>query len=259
MLAALAGFCALMGLVVGSFLNVVIYRVPAHLSIVRPRSACPNCKAPIKDRDNIPVISWLLLRGRCRACGTPISARYPLVEATTALLFAGLALRFGKSAALPAYMVLIAGLFALAMIDFDCRLLPKRIVYPLLAMVGALLVVASAVTGHWRALGVAAICSVAWFAVFFLINLASARLLGFGDVRLAIVLGLGLGWLGVTEVLIGFFAANVFGLVIAVVLIAMKRAQRDSAIPYGVFLALGTAFAIYAGPALHLHLRLRGG
>jgi len=258
MLGVLAGFCALMGLAIGSFLNVVIYRVPRKMSVVSPRSACPNCKTPIADRDNVPVVSWLLLKGRCRTCGNPISPRYPLVEASTSVLFAGMALRFGYSWALPAYLVLIAGLFALAMIDLDVRLLPKRIVYPLLAMVAALLVAADATTDHWRSLWIAAICSVAWFALFFLINLASAKLLGFGDVRLALVLGLGLGWLGVSEVIIGFFAANLFGAAVGIALIAARKAQRDTPIPYGVFLALGAAFAIYFGPALHLHLRLRG-
>jgi leader peptidase (prepilin peptidase)/N-methyltransferase len=255
MLGLLIFFCTLVGLAIGSFLNVVIYRVPHGLSIVTPRSACPNCKTPIEDRDNVPVVSWLVLRGRCRACGAPISRRYPLVEATTGLLFAGLAWCFGWDWALPAYLAMVAGLFALAMIDFDCRLLPKKVVYPLLALVGGLLAFASAMTGDWRALGIGAICAVAWFALFFAINLASPKAMGFGDVRLSLVLGLGLGWLGVSEVVVGFFAANLLGAVVGVVLIATKRATRKTAVPYGVFLALGAAVAIFTSPFLQLHLR----
>jgi leader peptidase (prepilin peptidase)/N-methyltransferase len=255
MLALLAGMCALLGLAVGSFLNVVIYRVPRKESIVSPRSACPQCHTPISNRDNIPVVSWLLLRGRCRTCGKPISARYPIVEATTALLFAGMALRFGYNAALPAYLVLIAGLLALACIDLDCRLLPRRIVYPLLGLVAPLLLAASIATRHWHPLVVAVACSAAWFLVFFAINFASERLLGFGDVRLALVLGLGLGWLGVPVVLVGFFAANLLGAVVGIYLVARKLATRETQVPYGVFLAAGAALAVYIEPIANIRFR----
>jgi len=257
MLAFLAVLCGLLGLAVGSFLNVVIYRVPRKMSIVRPRSACPRCGTQISDRDNVPVVSWLVLRGKCRTCGEPISVRYPIVEATTGVLFFTLALRFGYSAALPAYLVLVAGLFALACIDLDMRLLPRSIVYPLLGIVAVLLLIASAATGHWRAMAVAALCSVGWFVVFWLINFASPRMLGYGDVRLALVLGLGLGWLGVWIAVIGFFLAAFVGAVVGGALIAVHKAGRESQIPFGVFLAIGAAIAIYAAPLIHI--RLRGG
>ena len=110
----LVASCALLRLAVGSFLNVVIYRVPRSESIVAPRSACPDCETPIAGRDNIPVISWLVLRGRCRSCGLRISPRYPIVEAATAALFVGVAIRFGAHPALPAYLAMVAGLVALA-------------------------------------------------------------------------------------------------------------------------------------------------
>lgn len=250
MLALLIGICALFGLAVGSFLNVVIYRVPRNESIVSPRSKCPTCAAPILERDNIPVLSWLLLRGRCRSCGSPISARYPLVELAGAALFAGTAARMGYDWELPAFLALFAGLFALSYIDVEQMILPKRIVYPTLILVAGLLLMASAITGDWRALLVAAICAAAWFVLFFAMNLASPRLLGFGDVRLAPVLGLALGWLGWRYAVLGFFSANVIGLIVGVFLITTKRMRRDQQIPYGVFLALGTAFAVYAGPEL---------
>jgi leader peptidase (prepilin peptidase)/N-methyltransferase len=246
-LGALIGVCALYGLIVGSFLNVVIYRVPRHESVVRPRSKCPSCDATILGRDNFPVLSWLLLKGRCRNCRLPISVRYPLVEMTSGLLFAGAAARLGFNWDLPAMLVLLASLFALACIDLEHMLLPKRIVYPSLLMVGGLLVLAAAMTGEWSRLLVAGICAAVWFAAFFIMNFASPRALGFGDVRLAAVLGLGLGWLGWRYVVLGFFSANLIGAVIGVTLIATKRMRRQQQVPYGVFLAMGTALAIFAG------------
>jgi leader peptidase (prepilin peptidase) / N-methyltransferase len=250
MLALLVVYCALFGLIVGSFLNVVIYRVPRKESIVSPRSACPTCDTPIAPRDNVPILSWLYLRGRCRNCHSPISLRYPLVEAATAGLFAGVAARIGFSWTLPAYLVLAAGLLALACTDMEHLLLPKRIVYPVLGLFGALLVVAAAITGHWHNLFVAGVSGAVWFAIFFAMNFISPRALGFGDVRLAPVLGLALGWLGVRYVLLGFFAANLIGAIIGIALIASKRMSRQQQIPYGVFLAVGTLVAIFAGPEL---------
>jgi len=131
--------CAVLGLVIGSFLNVVIYRVPRHLSIVSPRSACTSCGVPIKERDNVPVLSWLILRGRCRNCHLPISKRYPLVELGGGVLFAGAAARIGFNWDLPAFMVLLASLLALSLIDLEHLVLPKSIIYPSLIMVSALL------------------------------------------------------------------------------------------------------------------------
>jgi leader peptidase (prepilin peptidase) / N-methyltransferase len=246
----LIGACALLGLAIGSFLNVVIYRVPQGMSVVTPRSACPSCGTPIAERDNIPVVSWVLLRGRCRHCQAPISIRYPLVELACAGLFAGTAARFGYDWALPAFLALFAGLLALSVIDVETLLLPKRIVWPVSLIVGALLLLAAAVTGQWHYLLVGVACGAAWFALFFLMNLASPRLLGFGDVRLAPVLGLALGWLGVRYVLLGFFAANLIGAGVGVALIVAHRMERQQQMPYGVFLAVGCAVAVFAGPEL---------
>jgi leader peptidase (prepilin peptidase)/N-methyltransferase len=242
--------CGLFGLAIGSFLNVVIYRVPRGQSVVSPRSACPHCGTQIAERDNIPILSWLLLRGRCRQCHEPISARYPLVELACAALFAGLAARLGYDWALPAYLVLFAGLLALSIIDIETLKLPKVIVWPMSIAVTALFVLAAAITAQWHDLFVGAISGAIWFAVFFAMNLASPRILGFGDVRLAPVLGLALGWLGWRYVVLGFFAANLIGAIIGIALIASKRIERQQQIPYGVFLALGCAVAVYAGPEL---------
>ncbi len=250
MLAILIGLCALLGLVIGSFLNVVIYRVPLHKSIVSPRSSCPTCSAPILERDNIPVLSWLILKGKCRSCNASISARYPIVELTCAALFAGAAARFGFDWYLPVTLVLFATLLALSCIDLDHLLLPKVIIYPALMTVLALLVLDASITDSWHRLLIAGICSAVWFVVFFIINAAGPRLLGFGDVRLSLLLGLGLGWLGIRYVILGFFASNVLGAIIGLFLIATNKRTRDQPLPYGVYLALGTALALYAGPEI---------
>jgi leader peptidase (prepilin peptidase)/N-methyltransferase len=249
-LGILIAYCAVLGLAVGSFLNVVIYRVPRHESIVSPRSACPSCGVPIARRDNIPIFSWLILKGHCRNCHEPISVRYPLVELTTAGLFAGTAARFGPHWDLPAYLVLFAGLLALSYIDIERLLLPKVIVYPLLFSVAGLLLMAAMATRQWHELLIAVACAAGWFVAFFVLNAVSPRALGFGDVRLAPVLGLSLGWLGVRYVLLGFFAANLIGAIVGLTLIATKRMSRQQQIPYGVFLSLGAAVAIFAGPTL---------
>ncbi len=245
--ASLVVLFALLGLAAGSFLNVVIYRVPLRQSVVSPRSRCVACGVQILDRDNIPLLSWVVLRGRCRNCHAPISMRYPLVELTTGLLFAGAADRIGFKWDLPAFLVLLASLLALAMIDFEHLMLPKRIVYPSTIITGALFLLAAAETDGWSRLLVAALCGFGWFAIFWVINLISPRAMGFGDVRLAPLLGLGLGWLGLRYVILGFFSANLIGAVVGLLLIASNRMRRDQQIPYAVFLALGTALTVFAG------------
>lgn len=250
MLALLVLGCAVIGLIVGSFLNVVIYRVPRGMSIVHPPSACPSCGTPIKRRDNVPLLSYLALRGRCRACRAPISARYPTIEIAAAALFAGAAAREGFSGELISVIVFVTGLLALAVIDLEHLKLPKGIVYATLAGVGGVLIVETALSGQWHRLLVAGLCSLSWFVLFFGLNAVSPRYLGFGDVRLASVLGLELGWFGVDYVIFGFFAANLIGAVIGLSLIAARRMKRDQPVPYGVFLALGAALALFAGPEL---------
>jgi leader peptidase (prepilin peptidase)/N-methyltransferase len=172
------------------------------------------------------------------------------VELLTAGLFAGLAARFGWNWALPAYLALFAGLVALSWIDVERLLLPRTIIYPLTVTVAVLLLVPAGIYGRWHSYWVAWAWAAGWFVFFYALNFASPRLLGFGDVRLAPVLGLGLGWFGWRYVVIGFFAANLIGAIVGVTLIVTNQIERQQRIPYGVFLTLGTAVAVFAGPEI---------
>lgn len=251
----LAVSCAVLGLVVGSFLNVVIARVPKKESVVTPRSRCPGCATPIAPRDNVPVMSWLLLRGRCRACGEPISGRYPLVELGTAALFATTAVAIGADAALPAFLVFVAALIAISAIDLELYIVPNRIIYPTLFASVPLLLVAAVVEDDWTSAREAAIGGVLAFGLFLLIHLISPRGMGFGDVRLSGVIGMFLGWLSVPHVLLGLFLAFLLASVLGVGLIAVKLRSRKDHIPFGPFMALGAVTALLFGDPL---LRLYG-
>ena len=258
MTAVLVVASAWMGLAIGSFLNVVVHRVPAKVSLSRPPSACPACHAPIKPYDNVPLLSWLALRGRCRRCQSAISVRYPAIEAATGILFVAVALRTGWTWTTPALDAFVAGLIALAAIDLEHYLLPKKVVYPTGILCGAFLVAGAAADGQWHRLIVAVACAAVSFAVFFVLNFVNPRWLGFGDVRLAAVIGLVLGWLGVPVLLVGFLAANILGIAVAAVLMSTGRMTRTTPMPYGVFLALGAVVAVIAGdPLSHLLVHAR--
>jgi leader peptidase (prepilin peptidase)/N-methyltransferase len=246
----LAVWSAALGLVIGSFLNVVIWRVPRGESIVRPPSHCPSCGHDVRVRDNVPVVSWLLLRGHCRDCHAPISARYPLVELATGLVFVVLALRIGFEPELPAYLYLGAIGIALAMIDIDVKRLPNAIVLPSYPVVAALLGVAAAVQGEWGSFLRAALAGLALYAFYFLLMLVYPRGMGFGDVKLAGLLGAYLGWLGWGELVVGSFLAFLVGGVFGLALMVVGRAGRKSAIPFGPWMLLGALLGILWGGAL---------
>lgn len=261
MTAVLLPLAAALGLAIGSFLNVVVWRLPRGESLASPPSACPRCGHPIRARDNVPVLSWLLLQGRCRDCRTHIPVRYPLVEVATALLFAAVVWRFGGDApgvwAVPAYAYLAAVAVALALIDLDTHRLPNRIVLPSYVVGLVLLAVASAGTGDWAALGRAvaggAILWVAYFAMAF----AYPSGMGFGDVKLAGVLGLYLGWLGWGALAVGGFAAFLLGGGFAVGLLVTRRAGRRSGIPFGPWMLAGAGVGVAVGePAWAAYLGL---
>jgi leader peptidase (prepilin peptidase) / N-methyltransferase len=244
--------CGLLGLLVGSFLNVVIWRVPRGESIVQPPSACPSCHTPLKPADLVPVVSWLVLRGKCRTCGTKISARYPLVEALTGVLWALMGWHFAGSWALPNYLAFTAFLIALSGIDLDTFKLPRTIIYlgglvSLVLLVGATLLEPADLDGRWVPMGKAGLGALGAFAFFFLIHLASPKAMGFGDVRLSAYLGLNLGWLGLLYVPVGIFLGFLLGAVAGVALIVAKKAGRKTAIPFGPYLAAGALIAVLVG------------
>lgn len=244
--------CTLAGLAIGSFLNVVIYRVPAGMSVVSPPSACPSCGTPVAPRDNIPVLSWLLLRGRCRNCSNPISVRYPIIEGLTAVVFALIAVRLGSTWTLLPELAFAGGLIALAAVDMERYLLPRAIVYPTSVLVAVGLIVAAGLEDRWSHLGEAVACGAVAFAIFFTINFVRPAWMGFGDVRLAGLMGLALGWLGAWYLLVGFLVANLAGAVLGVALMSLGRANRRTPLPYGVFLAAGSILAILVGgPIIH--------
>jgi leader peptidase (prepilin peptidase)/N-methyltransferase len=244
---AVAVVCGLFGLAVGSFLNVVIYRVPRKESVVRPRSRCPGCGTQLAERDNIPVVSWMLLRGRCRTCGEAISGRYPLVELTTAALFVAAALRFGLDWVLPAYLVFFASLVAITFIDLEHYIIPNRVLYPTLFVAIPMLFLAAAAQGEWDNVERALIGAVIAWVFFLVLHLVSPRGMGFGDVRLSFLLGLFLGWLDLRHVFLGVFFGFLLGSIVGLVLMVLRRRGRRDHIPFGPFLAAGAIVAVLAG------------
>ncbi|MGY4642605.1 prepilin peptidase [Cellulomonas sp. URHB0016] len=244
------GLVTVVGLLIGSFLNVVIWRVPRGESIVSPPSACPRCGARIAWYDNVPVLSWLVLRGRCRRCHEPISVRYPLVELGTGVLFGLVAWHFGISWTTPAYLYLAAISVALALIDIDVHRLPNAIVLPSYVVVPVLLAVASWGSDDWPALLRAVIGGVVLYAFYFLLVLVYPRGMGFGDVKLAGILGAYLAWLGWGSLVVGAFAAFLVGGVFSIVLLAAGRAGRKSKIPFGPWMLLGCAIGVAFGESL---------
>ena len=239
----IAPFAALGGLLVGSFLNVVSYRLPRHESLVFPGSQCPSCGTAIKPYDNIPVLGWLLLRGHCRSCHGKISARYPLVEALTAALALAVVLAKHSAHDIALGLALIAVLVPVALIDFDHRIIPNKIT--LVAAIGAVaigLITAPAKVPEQLIAGAAAGGFLLVFA------LAYPRGMGMGDVKLAAVLGLFLGRSVAVAILGGVLAATVLGA--AIIARTGVREGRKTAVPFGPFLALGGVIALFAGPAL---------
>jgi leader peptidase (prepilin peptidase)/N-methyltransferase len=233
--------CVLFGLVVGSFLNVVIHRVPRLESVVWPASHCPHCGEPIRPRDNVPLVSYVLLRGRCRNCKEPISARYPAVEATTGLLFGVAAYEFGVSLALLPALALISALISLAVIDLEHRLLPNAIVGPA-ALAGLLLSILADPAGWWTY----PLSAIAVPGALLGLALIYPSGMGMGDVKMGGMLGAFLGPYAALAVFLG----ALIGAVTGSLLMATGKIQRRSALPFGLFMAAGGIISLFAGPQL---------
>jgi leader peptidase (prepilin peptidase) / N-methyltransferase len=240
-----ASFAGLFGAIFGSFLNVVVYRLPRRESLVRPASRCTSCATPIKPYDNVPLVSWILLRGRCRSCAAPIPWRYPAVEALTALLCVAAVLAGGSTAAVVLGVLFILLLVPIALIDLEHRIVPNR-----LTALGALLAIAFGTALDPHGEGARLIAGAGAGGALLLVALAYPRGMGMGDVKLAGTMGLFLGAAVAPAMLIALLAGSLYGALLAARTGA--RAARKSTVPFGPFLALGSLAAIFAGdPILH--------
>jgi leader peptidase (prepilin peptidase)/N-methyltransferase len=228
------------GAIFGSFLNVVAYRLPRHESLLAPASHCPSCETPVKPYDNIPILSFVLLRGRCRSCSTTISPRYPLVEALTALLCAGAVLAHGSAAAIALSIGLILIVVPAALIDLEYRIIPNS-----LTVLGAVLAIVLGLALDPSGEPQRLIAGAAAGGFLLLAALAYPGGMGMGDVKLAGVMGLFLGRAVAPAILIALFA----GVVLGASIVARKGAQagRKTAVPFGPFLALGAVAATFVG------------
>lgn len=237
---------ALLGLVIGSLLTTIIMRVPYGKPLATgPR--CPVCEHPVAVRDQIPLLSWLALRGRCRACRATLGWRYPTVEILTAVLFAAITWRVGLSWHLPAYLYLVAVGVALAVIDIDVHRLPDLLTLPSYAALAALFGLACVVSGQWGALGRAFTCGIALFVAYYLVALAAPSGMGFGDVKFAGVLGIALGFAGWSVAVTGTLLGFVFGGVVSAVLLIFGWIKRHTRIAFGPFMFAGALAALLIG------------
>ena len=268
-----------LGACLGSFLNVCIYRLPAEESVVRPRSRCPRCGTAIAWYDNLPLVSWALLRARCRGCGTPISARYPLVEALTGGLAILALARFGPQPLTIALFVFTAALLLITFIDLDHRFIPDEVSLPGIAIGLAVSLLPGGIGLVDAALGAVLGGGVLWLVAWGYERLTGREGMGYGDVKLLAMIGAFLGWQAIPAVIvIASFTGSVAGLVamfdrrarrrvrrverhfgLLAVLVSLRRASRRTEIPFGPFLALGALVALYVpGLFLPLALTIRG-
>ncbi|NUN63708.1 prepilin peptidase [Pseudanabaena biceps] len=259
----LQGLAIAIGACIGSFLNVVIYRIPAGLSILHPPSRCPHCLRQLAPRDNIPVIGWFLIKGKCRYCHTPVSWRYPAIEAFTAFLFWCVAAYFGTS--LPIlilcfYAAFLSWLLVLALIDIDTQTLPNSLTQSGL-VIGLIYQVSLASSGASGSSNVASISNLllfgiigAFVGIWLLDTMRLAgriflqkEAMGGGDPKLAAMIGMWLGW---QNILLTIMIASAIGTLVGAIAIATKSLDKQQQIPFGPFLALGAAISLFFGKAL---------
>ena len=261
-------FAGILGAIIGSFLNVVIHRIPLEQSIVFPNSACPSCRAPLRAYDNIPILSFLILRGRCRSCRNPISIRYPIVEALTALLFVAVAVRDGISYALPFDLAFVAALIALIFIDAEHMILPNVITYPgiifavltrlalpylvgpeqfddlpgLLARMPQFPLWSVSLIG--ATIGALVGGGSLWLMGFLWEKLRGVEAMGLGDVKMMFMVGAYLGWrLAVLTIFFGVFTGSFVGIAV----MAKRGRNMQMMLPFGIFLGIGSIFSLFFG------------
>ena len=242
---------ALLGLCVGSFLNVCIHRLPLKQSVVSPRSRCPKCGYMLRWYDNMPVLSYVMLRARCRSCGTPISLQYPLIEVITAIVFVAHWYAFGPTVMLPVRLVFGSALIVLFMIDLEHQILPDVITLPGIVSGVALSLVLP--PGPVESLlGVLVGGGLLWGIAELWYRLRKVEAMGFGDVKMLAMVG---GWLGIKMVMMTFVLASMMGGLVGVVLIASRRADMATKVPFGTMLAVAALIAsLYGGPLLAWYL-----
>jgi leader peptidase (prepilin peptidase)/N-methyltransferase len=235
------------GLIIGSFLNVCIYRIPRELSIVSPASSCPNCKTPIRAWDNIPVISYLILAGKCRKCGEKISLRYPSVELLNGLMYAAVLYHFGLGWHLPLLFALVSSLIVITFIDLDFQIIPDVITLPgMIIGLAASHFIMPDPFATYSLLGFvnSVIGLLAGGVTFYLIAILSRGGMGGGDVKMMAMVGSFMGWEGVfLTTLVGSLTGSLIG----IGLIIFKGKGRKTKIPFGPFLALGSLVALFFG------------
>ena len=235
------------GMAVGSFLNVCIYRLPHSLSLIRPRSMCPSCRSPIAFYDNVPVVSYLLLRAKCRKCGASISARYPVVEFVSGLFAVAVVVRHGLSADALFLYILIAALLVVTFIDIDHQIIPDVITFPGIALGFLTSFIAGYVTYKESLIGIllggGSLLLVAWGYS----ALTKREGMGGGDIKLLGMIGAFLGW---KAVIFTIFAGSAIGTVIGLILAVRKGGGGKLAIPFGPFLSIGAILFIFFGPQM---------
>ncbi len=243
----------LAGLLIGSFLNVVIVRLPDGGSLLQPPSHCPQCDAPIRPADNIPILSYVLLRGRCRSCREPIPLGYPLVEAANAVLWVAAGARFGASWALIPFLLLFSTLLAQSVIDLELYRLLDKITFPVLGASIVLVAAVSLVEGDPGRILYALGGALGYFVFLFVPAFLYPRGMGLGDVKLALLMGLFLGWVSPLLCLYALIAACLLGLVAGLVLY-VARGRKSAEFPFGPWLALGCVVVLLSsGPILDVY------
>jgi leader peptidase (prepilin peptidase)/N-methyltransferase len=240
-------FAFFFGAVVGSFLNVCIHRIPKGESVVAPASHCPACRTPIRPWDNIPLVSFALLRGRCRACGNPISWRYPLVEALAGTLFATTVARFGVTPQAAFLLAFLSGLVVVSFIDLDYQIIPNVVTLPgiPLGLLAGLVLEEPPLLD--RVMGTLLGAGFLYLVLFYGGALFGQEAMGEGDLNLIALVGAFLGWKAVA---LTIFLGCLFGSAVGLVLIAGRRLGRRQHIPFGPFLSLGAVVALFWGDRL---------